>query len=266
MAIISSFAPSPISQANTQAATLASQRSNAYDAVDKLRVSTPQSLIDTDFEYGQQSSKWEQVALQQNRGSCYYITNTPLIVTQLIGNQSNKYQLALTLTSSSVTYAVGQPIFIQDPVDANAAGWGLITTATSATSYVITMQNQVFTSACYSSTSTYIYAGYFYSNCGISVNAASTTAITLSGTAITVNTVYAHGLSVGSLVYIVGTTGVTGLNAPWVVATVTAQNVFTIASTLTGTATTPGVSGNTQVCVYAVCLLARWCLSLVQLV
>ena len=251
MAIISSFAPSPISQANTQAATLASQRSNAYDAVDKLRVSTPQSLIDTDFEYGQQSSKWEQVALQQNRGSCYYITNTPLIVTQLIGNQSNKYQLALTLTSSSVTYAVGTPIFIQDPVDANAAGWGLITTATSATSYVITMQNQVFTSACYSSTSTYIYAGYFYSNCGISVNAASTTAITLSGTAITVNTVYAHGLSVGSLVYIVGTTGVTGLNAPWVVATVTAQNVFTIASTLTGTATTPGVSGNTQVCVYA---------------
>jgi hypothetical protein len=251
MAALSSFAPSPISQANNQALTLAAQRSGAYDAVDKVRVSTPQSLIDTDFEYGQQSSKWEQVALQQNRQSCYYSTNAPLIVTQLIGNQSNKYQLALTLTSSSVTYAVGTPIFVQDPVDANAAGWGLITTASSATSYIITMQNQVFTSACFSSTSTYIYAGYFYSNCGISVNAASTTAITLSGTAITVNTVYAHGLSVGSLVYIVGTTGVTGLNAPWVVATVTAQNVFTIASTLTGTATTPGVSGNTQVCVYA---------------
>jgi len=251
MAALSSFAPSPISQANQQALTLAAQRSGAYDAVDKVRVSTPQSLIDTDFEYGQQSSKWEQVALQQNRASCYYITNAPLIVTQLIGNQSNKYQLALTLTSSSVTYAVGTPIFIQDPVDANAAGWGLITTASSATSYIITMQNQVTTSACYSSTSTYIYAGYFYSNCGIAVAAASTSAITLSGTTITVNTTYAHGLSVGSLVYIVGTTGVTGLNAPWVVATVTAQNQFTIASTLSGTATTPGSSGNTQVCVYA---------------
>jgi len=147
MAIISSFAPAPISQANNQAAILASQRSNAYDAVDKLRVSTPQSLIDTDFEYGQQSSKWEQVALQNNRQSCYYLTNAPLIVTALIGNQSNKYQLALTLTSSSVTYAVGTPIFIQDPVDANAGGWGLITTATSATSYTLTMQNQVFTNA-----------------------------------------------------------------------------------------------------------------------
>ena len=248
---ISSFAPQPSSQANSQALTLQKQRSGAYDAVEKLRVSTPQSLIDTDFEYGQQSSKWEQVALQQNRQSCYYFTNSPLVVTQLIGNQSNKYQLALTLTSSSVTYAVGTPIFIQDPVDPNAAGWGLVTTATSSTSYVLTMQNQVFTSACYSSTSTYIYAGYFYTNCGIAVAAASTTAITLSGTAITVNTAYAHGLSVGSLVFIVGTTGVTGLNAPWVVASVTAQNVFTITSTLTGTATTPGVSGNTQVCVYA---------------
>ena len=248
---ISSFAPQPISQANNQALTLQKQRSGSYDAVDKLRVSTPQSLIDTDFEYGQQSTKWEQVALQQNRASCYYFTNAPLIVTQIIGNQSNKYQLALTLTSSSVTYAVGTPIFIQDPVDANAAGWGLITTATSATAYTLTMQNQVTTSACYSSTSTYIYAGYFYSNCGIAVAAASTTAIALSGTAITVTTAYAHGLSVGSLVYIVGTTGVTGLNAPWVVATVAAQNVFTIASTLTGTATTPGSSGNTQVCVYA---------------
>ena len=251
MAAISSFAPTPISQANSQALTLNNQRSGAYDAVDKMRVSTPQSLIDTDFEYGQQSSKWEQVALQQNRASCYYITNAPLAVTQLIGNQTNKYQLALTLTSSSVTYAVGTPIFIQDPVDANAAGWGLITTASSSTSYTLTMQNQVFTNVCYSSTSTYIYAGYFYSNCGISVAAASTSAITLSGSAITVNTTYAHGLSVGSLVYIVGTTGVTGLNAPWVVATVPAQNQFTITSTLTGTATTPGVSGNTQVCVYA---------------
>jgi hypothetical protein len=30
------------------------------DPVAKYRVSTPQSLIDTDFEYGQQSVKWEQ--------------------------------------------------------------------------------------------------------------------------------------------------------------------------------------------------------------
>lgn len=251
MAAISSFAPTPISQANSQALTLAAQRSGAYDAVDKVRVSTPQSLIDTDFEYGQQSSKWEQVALQQNRASCYYFTNTPLPIQQVIGNQTNKYQLSV-VASTNVTIAAGTPIFFQDPVDANAAGWGLVTTGVSGgTTFTVTMQNQVFTNVCYSSTSTYVYQGYFYTNCGIAVAAASTTAITLSGTAITVNTAYAHGLSVGSLVYIVGTTGVTGLNAPWVVASVAAQNVFTIASTLSGTATTPGSSGNTQVCVYA---------------
>jgi hypothetical protein len=37
------------------------------DPTNKLRVSTPQSLIDTDFEYGTQSSKWESIGLTNNR-------------------------------------------------------------------------------------------------------------------------------------------------------------------------------------------------------
>jgi hypothetical protein len=42
------------------------------DPVGKLRVSTPQSLIDTDFEYGPQPTKWETVGLVNNRPSAYY--------------------------------------------------------------------------------------------------------------------------------------------------------------------------------------------------
>lgn len=41
------------------------------DPVGKLRVSTPQSLIDTDFEYGQQSTKWETVKLVNNIPTSY---------------------------------------------------------------------------------------------------------------------------------------------------------------------------------------------------
>ena len=36
------------------------------DPVSKLRVSNPQNLIDTDFEYGLQSSKWETIELVKN--------------------------------------------------------------------------------------------------------------------------------------------------------------------------------------------------------
>jgi hypothetical protein len=37
------------------------------DPVNKLRVSQPQSLIDTDFEYGGQLTKWENLAMTNNR-------------------------------------------------------------------------------------------------------------------------------------------------------------------------------------------------------
>ena len=37
-----------------------------YDPVSKMRVSTPSNLIDTDFEYGLQSSKWETLELINN--------------------------------------------------------------------------------------------------------------------------------------------------------------------------------------------------------
>jgi hypothetical protein len=247
MANITSFAPAPISQANGQAITQANQRSGAYDAVDKLRVSTPQSLIDTDFEYGQQSSKWEQVALQQNRASCYYLTNTPLQVTAITGNQTNKYQLVIT-TSNNTTIPTGTPIFIQDPLDANAGGWGLVTTASSAsTTFTVTMGSQTTTSTCWSAAATYVYQGYFYSQCGISLGI--TTAFTFTGSTVTCVTAYPHGLSVGSLIFVIGTTGpstATQINSPQTVATVTDAKTFTFTN-VNGTPSTTitNVANNT---------------------
>jgi len=41
------------------------------DPVTKLRVSTPENLIDTDFEYGLQPTKWETVELINNTPSFF---------------------------------------------------------------------------------------------------------------------------------------------------------------------------------------------------
>ena len=103
----------PTSNSDNQLRLQQAQRSTAYDPVDKLRVSTPQSLIDTDFEYGQQPSKWEQLALQNNRQSLYYLGNAALPVNSIAGNQSNTYQLVIG-TSANVTVATGTSIFIED--------------------------------------------------------------------------------------------------------------------------------------------------------
>ena len=42
-----------------------------YDPVNKLRISNPENLIDTDFEYGLQSSKWETLELVNNYPSSH---------------------------------------------------------------------------------------------------------------------------------------------------------------------------------------------------
>ena len=62
------------------------------DPINKLRTSTPQSLIDTDYEYSIQTTKWEQLALTNNQPFAYYVTAT--------GNQN---LTALTATKKVIT-------------------------------------------------------------------------------------------------------------------------------------------------------------------
>jgi hypothetical protein len=232
------------SKTEDQLRTQKSQLSTGYDPVDKLRVSTPQSLIDTDFEYGQQPSKWEQLDLENNRQSCWYNQNAPIITSTITGNGTTT-----VVISTTQTVAVGTPVFIEDALDTNANGWWYVTASTAGTSFTVVTTNAVASGNQYNATATYVYPGYFYTNCGIAVTASSTTAITTSGTAITVNTTYSHGLSQGSYVYIVGTTGGTGVNGAWVIATVPTSNSFTIATTgASGTVTT---TANAQTSVYA---------------
>ena len=47
----------PIST-NTASGSIFTPTEVLYDPTNKLRTSSPQSLIDTDFEYGIQNSKW----------------------------------------------------------------------------------------------------------------------------------------------------------------------------------------------------------------
>ena len=218
----------PTSNSDNQLRLQQAQRSTAYDPVDKLRVSTPQSLIDTDFEYGQQPSKWEQLALQNNRQSLYYIGNAALPVNSIAGNQSNTYQLVIG-TSANVTVPTGTPIFIEDTLDANANGWAYVVAGvTAGTSFTVQVAQSVTTSVCWNATATYVYQGYTYSGCGITLT--GTAAFTFVGSTVTCTTTYPHGLSAASLIFITGTTGpstATQINGSQIVATVPTANSFT---------------------------------------
>ena len=215
------FAPSPGSQ----------------DPVGKMRMSAPQSLIDTDFEYGTQPTKWESIALQNNRQSMYYISQQPLTVTGIQGDGSTA---TITIAGSGFSVTVGQPIFVQNTNSPSANGWWYITAASSTSiSAQIAVGTSVPASNQYNAALTYVYAGYFYSNAGIQLS--STSAFTNSTTTITVTTANPHGLSAGSFVYIRNVTSSSGggVNGAWVVATVPTANSFTyvVPTAPTGTLT-----------------------------
>jgi hypothetical protein len=211
------------------------------DPVGKMRVSTPQSLIDTDFEYGTQPSKWESIALQNNRQSCYYQQQSPLTLTAITGSGGATATLTGTFTLST-----GDIVYIQNSTNSNLNGWFYITTGGTNTSVVTFTPGTTTTLGTnyYSATTTYAYKGFFYSNCGFTI--ATNGVVATSASVITVTTTFAHGLSVGSLIYIVGTTGGTNVNGAFTVATVPTANTFTVtAASASGTVTS--TAGNVNV-------------------
>jgi len=74
------------------------------DPVDKLRVSTPQSLIDTDFEYGQQPTKWESITLLNNRPSANYDSTQPAIISNITAS-TNVVSVTLQAFSGTISTA-----------------------------------------------------------------------------------------------------------------------------------------------------------------
>lgn len=237
MSILVSYT-GPNSKTDAQMQTQTSQRSAAYDPVDKLRVSTPQALIDTDFEYGTQPTKWETIALQQSRQSVYYIAQSPRVITTVTTNATTTVVLNMGDTTG---FSVGTPIYVQNSLDTSANGWYMVSAVSTGVSVTYLLPTATTTSGNqYNATSTYVYLGYFYTNCGIQLG---TGALVTSTNTVTVTTVNPHGLSAGSYIYVSGTTGGTNVNGAWIVATTPTANTFTYASTgASGTVTnTAGV-------------------------
>jgi hypothetical protein len=104
------------------------------DPVNKFRMSQPQALIDTDFEYSTQSTKWETVSLVNNRAYAYQNTSAntvisvggPLNVTSILVNSNSNIVTVYTAN----TVAVNTPIFITDTAWAPAEGTYMVDSVT----------------------------------------------------------------------------------------------------------------------------------------
>ena len=208
------------------------------DPVDKFRVSSPQSLIDTDFEYSPQPSKWESLSLSSNYPSFYSRTTgaTTFDVASIVGgNQSPRSTITVT-TNSAHGLSAGDIVVVQDSTSAFTDGTFLVDSVGSTTTFTYTAFG-VVNGSVQDSTYTTIYGGGIFDGARIPL-ANSSTAMTYAGTAITVTTASAHGLVPGAPILVRGVSATTNApNGNWVVETVASPTtfVFNVAAAPTGT-------------------------------
>ena len=183
------------------------------DPVGKLRTSTPQALIDTDFEYGTQVSKWENLTMINNRPLAYQTTPN-------IGNLGSitmfQNQRLVTVATTTPHYmSPGQPIVVQDTYLSIANGNYIIDTVPNANSFTYTAKamNSTTITSILDANKTAIYQGATYTGANIGPAGSATITNTTGSQLFTVTTAGNHGLAIGNEVYISGTTAANSATA-----------------------------------------------------
>lgn len=192
------------------------------DPVNKLRVSEPQSLIDTDFEYGPQTTKWENVSQVNNRPFAYE-NQVPLTnVTAITMSAGARVVTVATVTPP----AVGTPVFIRDTNLPFANGVFIVETVSAGTNFTYTARSANYTSitALFDASKTTVTQGTLYT--GAAIGGAPTISVSGTDLRVTVTTTVAHGLMPGNEIAITGITGTNPPNGNHYVASVTSPTQF----------------------------------------
>jgi hypothetical protein len=172
------------------------------DPVTKLRVSQPETLIDTDFEYGLQPTKWETVELINNTPSFFSKsgdTTIPNILSILSTEQSREIKV---ITSLAHGLAVGIPINVAGTKSLTANGSFIINSVPTPTSFTyLCKQNQAQT-ASIEDLYTSVITGEFFQGSQIKISDSEgikTDAATIS--TLTVKTDSPHGFGLNTPFY-----------------------------------------------------------------
>ena len=196
------------------------------DAVNKQRMSQPESQIDTDFEYGTQSTKWEALSMINNNPFAY--KSEDVIVITDVQAVSNSRTITVSVdTGVSTRPAAGTAIFIQDTRFPGANGVFIVDSTSGSTDFTYTAKYEwtLGSGAIIDAARTALYAGIHYT--GSDLGGTITLAAAGSGMAgsVQVDCTQAHGLEVGNEVAVAGSSG-TNVNGSWIVARVESPTRF----------------------------------------
>jgi len=142
------------------------------DPVSKFRVSTPQNLIDTDFEYGPQSSKWETIQLINNVPSFYSSTSDTSISFINEVNTTQGSDIIQVVCGFDHGLLVGTPITVQGLSSVSAEGAYLVQSIPTSTTFTYKARANQPTTEDISGVYTSIIPGQFYQGSQILVDEA----------------------------------------------------------------------------------------------
>jgi len=118
------------------------------DPVTKLRVSNPENLIDTDFEYGLQPTKWETLELINNTPSFFSKSGDTTIPNILSINTIQGSREVTVTTGLDHALSVGIPINVTGSKSVTADGAYIINSVPTPVSFTyLAKENQFFTSS-----------------------------------------------------------------------------------------------------------------------
>ncbi len=151
----------------------------ATDAMERMKVGLPQSMLDADFEYGLQPTKWQVISMMRNYPSIYEIPGTDQAVLTVTTDASASTagvgaSLITVTTSGPHGYTVGTPFTIKALANtisgfSRAEGSFLVFSVPSNTTFTYYAKSKVGTSngQVLATTYTQLRKGSFYTGASV---------------------------------------------------------------------------------------------------
>jgi hypothetical protein len=214
------------------------------DPVNKFRTSTPQALIDTDFEYGTQITKWENLAMTNYRPFAFPSTvglGTINYITFPTG--SRLVEVGIQTSPTSFGPGIGSAITVQDtflnPANGNFLVESVAGAGNSIFRYTARSNNTTTITSIFDPNKTGIFSGTTYSNAQIGGTLAGFQT-SLSGV-VTFTTTIPHGLAIGNVIAIRGVSATAGpINGAFSIVRIPSNTQVSIAVTIVPSADIAG--------------------------
>lgn len=180
------------------------------DAIERMRIANPESMLDADFEYGLQPTKWQAIGIQRGYPSVYEVPGTDTAVSNVTTDASTGTgdigQSLITVTTVGPHgLIVGDPFTIRALANSvsgfsRAEGTFIVNSVGSTTSFTYYSQSKVGTSngQVLATTYTQLRRASFYTGATVGVPAFS---VYTNGTASTLTTVFDLASGVDQLAF-----------------------------------------------------------------